>query len=57
MTIKYAQTFISQLTKDNYDNWCIRLKAFLGSQECIEIMEYGYKESGFKKTENSLQEV
>jgi hypothetical protein len=42
MTIKNAQTLISKLTKNNYDNWCIRMKAFLDSQECIEIVEYGY---------------
>ena len=54
MTTKNAQTFISQLSKGNYDNWCIKLKAFLDLQECIKIMEYGYKESGLKKTEDSV---
>jgi hypothetical protein len=42
MTTENAQTLIPKLTKDNYDSWCIRLKAFLGSQECIEIIQYGY---------------
>ena len=32
MTIENAQTLILKLSKDNYDNWCIKLKAFLGSQ-------------------------
>jgi len=45
------------LTKDNYDNWCIRLKAFLGSQECIEIVEYDYDELESKQAEDSLQEA
>jgi hypothetical protein len=57
MTIKNAQTLISKLTKDNYDSWCIRLKAFLGSQECIEIVLYGYDESESKEVEDALQEV
>ena len=45
------------MTKDNYDNWSIRLKAFLGSQECIEIVEYGYDEPESKQAEDSLQEA
>ena len=57
MTIEKAQTLIPKLTKDNYDNWCIRLKEFLGSQECIEIVEYGYDEPESKEAENSLQEA
>jgi hypothetical protein len=48
MTTQNGQTLILKLTKDNYNNWCIRLKAFLGSQECIEIVEYGYDEREFK---------
>jgi hypothetical protein len=31
MTTENAQTLIPKLTKDNYDSWCIKLKAFLGS--------------------------
>ena len=54
MTIEKAQTLIPKLTKDNYDNWCIRLKEFLGSQECIEIVEYGYDEPESKEAEDSL---
>jgi hypothetical protein len=57
MTTKNAQTLISKLNKDNYDNWCIRLKAFIGSQECVKIMEYGYDETNSKETEDSLQEA
>jgi hypothetical protein len=33
------------------------LKAFLGSQECIEIVEYDYDEPDSKKVEDSLQEA
>jgi hypothetical protein len=33
------------------------LKAFLGSQECIEIVQYGYDEPESKEAENALQEA
>jgi hypothetical protein len=45
-----------KLTEDNYDNWCIKLKAFLSSQEFTDIMEYGNNEPDSKKAEDSLQE-
>jgi len=54
---KNTQTLILKLTKDNYDSWCIRLKAFLGSQECIEIVQYGYDEPESKEAEDALQEA
>jgi hypothetical protein len=57
MTTKNAQTLIQKLTKDNYDSWCIRLKAFLGSQECIEIVQYGYDKPESKEVEDALQEA
>jgi len=57
MTTKNAHTLIPKLTKDNYDSWCIRLKAFLCWQECIEIVQYGYDESESKEAEDALQEA
>jgi len=57
MTTENTQTLILKLTKDNYDSWCIRLKAFLGSQECIEIVQYGYDEPESKEAEDALQEA
>ena len=57
MTIKNAQTLIPKLTKDNYDSWCIRLKAFLGSQEFIDIMQYGYDKPESKEVEDALHEA
>jgi len=33
------------------------MKAFLGSQECIEIVDYGYDEPESKEAEEALQEA
>ena len=57
MTTENTPPLIPKLTTDNYDSWCIRLKAFLGSQECIEIVQYGYDEPEFKEVEDTLQEA
>ena len=57
MTIESTQTVISKLTRDNYDSWCIRLKAFLGSQECLDIVQNGYEEPESKEEEDALQEA
>ena len=33
-----------RLTKDNYQTWCIRVKAWLGSQDVWETVEKGFEE-------------
>lgn len=45
---------ILMLTKDNYNNWCIRIKTFLGSQKYIKIVEYGYDESNSKEAKDFI---
>ncbi|KAJ3707124.1 hypothetical protein LUZ61_010829 [Rhynchospora tenuis] len=35
---------LPRLTKSNYDNWCIQMRALLGAQEVWEVVEDGYQE-------------
>lgn len=37
-----------KLTKENYDNWCIRMKALLGLQDVWEIVEKGCDQPGIE---------
>ena len=52
-----AQALIPKLTKDNYDNLCIQMKALLGAQDVMEIVEDGYEESTSKEAEATMPEA
>ncbi|KAL5816417.1 hypothetical protein ACOSQ3_024795 [Xanthoceras sorbifolium] len=52
-----AHIVIPKLTKDNYDNWCIQMRALLGSQDVMEIVEDGYTEPASKEAEGTLTEA
>jgi hypothetical protein len=43
------------LTKDNYEIWCIHVKAWLGSQDMCEMIENGFEESMEGVTLTSIQ--
>ncbi|KAI9154133.1 hypothetical protein LWI28_021416 [Acer negundo] len=52
-----AQVVILKLTKDNYDNWCIQMRALLGSQDVMDIVEDGYTEPASKEAEGTMTEA
>lgn len=39
-----------KLTKENYDNWCLLIKALLGLQDVWEIVEKGYEQPKYETT-------
>ncbi|GJV46200.1 ubiquitin-conjugating enzyme 28 [Tanacetum coccineum] len=46
-----------RLTKDNYGNWCIRMKALLGSHDVWEIVEKGIEKVDDESSLNATQRV
>ncbi|KAL0443712.1 UNVERIFIED_CONTAM: hypothetical protein Slati_2093900 [Sesamum latifolium] len=40
---------VPTLTKENYDNWCIRMKALLGAYEVWDSVEKGAEETMLRK--------
>lgn len=49
MANRSAQALIPKLIKDNYDNWCIQMRALLGAQDVRDIVKYGYSKSSTSK--------
>ncbi|KAL5978466.1 hypothetical protein ACLOJK_029583, partial [Asimina triloba] len=47
---------IPKINKDNYDNWCIQMRALLGAQAVMDIVEDGYKEAPSKEGDTSKGE-
>ena len=50
-----SQWQIPKFTKDNYENWCIRMKAILGANDVWDIMEKGLVVPENEETLNQTQ--
>jgi len=47
---------VPQLTKKtNYDNWCLQMKTFLGSQDIWDVVEIGYQEPEKEANQTAAQ--
>lgn len=57
MTIENQQVVILKLTKDNYDNCCIQMRASLGAHDVINMVKDGYEEPVSKEAEADMVEV
>jgi hypothetical protein len=51
-----SHALIPKLTKDNYDNWSIQMRALLGAQDVMEVVEEGYEEPASKEAVTALEE-
>ena len=50
-----SQWQMPKFTKDNYENWCIRMKAILGANDVWDIMEKGLVVPENEETLNQTQ--
>lgn len=49
MASNMVQPQIPKLTKENYENWCIQIKALFGSQDLLETISDGYVEPALEQ--------
>ena len=46
-----------KLTKENYDNWYVRMKSLLGSQDVWEIVEKGYEQPASEEAMEAMTQT